>query len=357
MPPDLHGLLGIRLPILQAPMAGVSTPELAAAVSDAGGLGALGLGASSVPAAREAIVRTQAATQSPFHVNFFCHAPATRDPALEQAWIQRTGPLFAAYGAEPPANLHEIYDSFRSHDGFLQLLLELRPAVASFHFGLPLPHQIAAMQTAGITLLASATSVPDARQIAAAGLDGVIAQGWQAGGHRGVFDPDEPDAQLSTQDLTRMLAREIRLPIIAAGAIMDGADIRRALDDGAIAAQLGTAFIACPESAADPAYRARLAQGGATTMTRVISGRPARCLSNRFTQWGAKIAPADVPAYPCTYDLGKALNAAAKAQGETGFGAQWSGSRAADARAMPAARLMQLLEQELAQADSAISNG
>lgn len=339
--------IAIRLPILQAPMAGVATPEMAAAVSDAGGLGALGLGASTVEAAGRAIREVKERTAAPFNVNFFCHTPAARDRAVEQAWIGRAAPLFAGFGSEPPAQLHEIYDSFRSHDGFLDLVLAMRPAVVSFHFGLPQPQQIAAMRAAGLVLIASATSATEAREIEQAGLDAVVAQGWEAGGHRGIFDPDGADEQLSTEELTRRLVRETALPVIAAGGLMDGRDVRRALDWGASAAQLGTAFIACPESAADAAYRARLKQGGETVMTRVISGRPARCLSNRFTDWGASIPTREVPAYPCTYDLGKALNAAAKAAGDTGFGAQWSGMGASRAREEPAARVMRRLAEEL----------
>ena len=344
---NLIEMMAIRLPILQAPMAGVSTPAMAAAVSEAGGLGALGLGAATPEAAATAIRDTQSLTARPFNVNFFCHAPQPPDPAADRAWIDRAAPLFAGFGAAPPAELHEIYPSFRSHDQFLELVLELRPRVVSFHFGLPQSHQIAAMRAAGLILMASATSVEEARQIQDAGLDAVIAQGWEAGGHRGIFDPAAPDARLTTETLTRQLADRIDLPVIAAGGIMDGHDLRRALSWGAQAGQLGTAFVACPESAADAAYRARLSQGGETVMTPVISGRPARCLSNSFTDWGAGIAARAVAAYPRAYDLGKALNAAAKAAGQTGYGAQWSGMAADRARSLPAAQLMAVLAEEL----------
>ncbi|MFC3527583.1 NAD(P)H-dependent flavin oxidoreductase [Paracoccus mangrovi] len=345
---NLNEMLAIRLPILQAPMAGTSTPAMAAAVSEAGGLGALGLGAATVEAAAQAIRDTQERTSRAFNVNFFCHAPRPPDPAGDRVWIDRAAPLFQGFGARPPAELHDIYDSFRSHDRLLGMVLELRPRVVSFHFGLPQPHQIAAMRAAGLILMASATSLDEARQIRDAGLDAVIAQGWEAGGHRGIFDPAAPDARLSAEDLTRTLVREIPLPVIAAGGIMDGGDIGRALSWGAQAAQLGTAFVGCPESAADAAYRARLSQGGETVMTPVISGRPARCLSNSFTDWGAGVTADAVAAYPRAYDLGKALNAAAKAAGQTGYGAQWSGMGASRARAMPVSRLMAALADELA---------
>ena len=343
-------MLAMRLPILQAPMAGVSTPAMAAAVSGAGGLGALGLGAATVEAAATMIRDTQALTQRPFNVNFFCHTPRPSDAATDRAWIERATPLFAGFGAEPPTELHDIYASFRDHDRFLEVLLELRPRVASFHFGLPHPHQIAALRAAGLILMASATSADEARQIKDAGFDAVIAQGWEAGGHRGIFDPAAKDARLSTEDLTRELAQSTALPVIAAGGIMDGCDVSRALSWGAQAAQLGTAFVGCPESSADAAYRARLAQGGETAMTPAISGRPARCLSNSFTDWAKDIPAQDVAAYPRAYDLGKALNAAAKAAGQTGYGAQWSGMAADRARALPAVELMAVLEAEFSAA-------
>lgn len=159
-----------------------------------------------------------------------------------------------------------------------------------------------------------------------------------------MFDPDAPDARLNTLDLLRDLAG-LPVPVIAAGGIMTGADVARAVQTGAVAAQMGTAFLACPESAADAGYRAAL--GGETVMTRVISGRPARCVRNHFTDWGAGVTAGDVPDYPCTYDAGKALNAAAQAKGEAGFGAQWSGIGGAQARAMGAGALVRALAAEI----------
>lgn len=341
----MRPLRDLKLPLLQAPMAGVATPALAAAVSEAGALGALGLGAAGAEGAAAMIRQTQALTDRPFNVNLFCHRPARRDPAREAAWIARAAPVFAAFDAAPPEALSEIYLSFRQDDAMLRVLLESRPAVISFHFGLPREDQLAALREMSAVLIATATSEAEARQIETAGLDGIVAQGWEAGGHRGIFDPAGPDERLTTEALVRRLSRSTRLPLIAAGGLMDGADIRRALDWGAAAAQLGTAFIPCAESAADADYRARLS-GGATVMTPAISGRPARCLRNRITDWAADAAPKDVAPYPCAYDLGKALNAAARAKGEAGFGAHWSGTGAARARAMPAADLVARLAAE-----------
>ncbi len=212
---------------------------------------------------------------------------------------------------------------------------------------MPAADWITAFKSVGCTLIVSATCLDEARKIEAAGIDMIVAQGWEAGGHRGMFDPALPDDQLGTMALTHMLVAHTSVPVIVACGIMDGAGIRAALDLGAVAAQLGTAFIACPESSADEAYRAALNGEGArhTVMTRAISGRPARCLANQFTKWAAGDRH-DVPDYPIAYDPGKALNAAAKSAGESGFGAHWAGQGAPLHRAMPASSLVAKLWHE-----------
>jgi nitronate monooxygenase len=346
--PLLH-LLDIRWPIIQAPMAGVSSPAMAAAVANAGALGSIGVGATDAAGASKMIAAVRERSRHSLNVNVFCHRPPEANTAVETGWIERLRPEFRRYNTEPPSQLREIYRSFVADDAMLALFLETRPRVVSFHFGAPSPERMAALRDAGIILLASATSVAEARVVARAGVHAVVAQGYEAGGHRGVFDPDARDDQLGTLALTRLLVRELDIPVIAAGGIMDGAGIAAALRLGASAAQLGTAFIACPESDADAGFRATLAGDAAnhTIMTRAISGRPARCLSNRFTQIGASVAPRDIPAYPIAYDAGKALHAAAKAAGESGYGAQWAGQGAPLARAMPAADLVSKLASEL----------
>jgi nitronate monooxygenase len=347
----MHALLerlGLTAPIIQAPMAGTSTPALAAAVADAGGLGSIAIGHVGMEAAAADIARLRAATRRAFNVNVFCHAPAVRDPRAEAAWLATLAPEFARFAAAPPATIGEIYPSFVHDDARLALLTSTRAPVVSFHFGLPSPGGVAALKAAGSILLASATNVAEGLAVARAGVDAVIAQGFEAGGHRGVFDPDAPDEQLGTFALVRLLASRLEIPVIAAGAVMDGAGIAAALCLGAVAVQMGTAFIACPEAAPDPAHRDALPAGGAggrTVMTRAISGRPARGLANRFTDLGERLGRP--PAYPVAYDAGKALNAAAKARGETGYGAWWAGQGVALARAMPAARLIETLSAEL----------
>lgn len=327
-------------------MAGVSTSTLAAAVSNAGGLGSIGVGATDAAGAREMIEAIRARTNCAFNVNLFVHAPPRADKAREQGWIEALRPLFESFGAEPPSTLRTIYESFADNDEMLAMLIEVAPPVISFHFGIPGPEPTAALREAGCLLLATATSTAEAKLIEEAGIDMIVAQGWEAGGHRGVFDPSAPDDQLGTMTLTRLLVRQSTLPVIAAGGLMDGAGIRAALALGAVAAQLGTAFIGCPESSADADYRTALAGPSAnhTVMTKIVSGRPARCLANRFTQW--QPGKAQVPDYPIAYDAGKALHAAAKAAGENGFGAQWAGQGAPLSRSMDAAKLVALLWQE-----------
>lgn len=341
--------LGIELPIVQAPMAGVSTPEMAAAVSNAGGLGSLGVGPLDAQSTRQMIADVRAATDRPFNVNVFCNRPATADPAREAAWLARLGSEFQRHGATPPSRLREIYQTFLTDDAKLAVLLAERPAVVSFHFGLPAREKIEALHRAGIVLLATATTLEEGKSVAAAGIDAVVAQGYEAGGHRGVFDPDQPDDRLGTMALTRFLASKLDIPVIAAGGIMDGAGIAASLTLGAAAAQLGTAFIACPESLADAGYRAALLGPPAehTVMTTAISGRPARCLANRFTALGQGIGKGMVPDYPIAYDAGKALHAAARAAGEFGYGAQWAGQGAPLARALPTAKLIDCLRSEM----------
>lgn len=344
--------LGIETPIIQAPMAGVSTPEMAAAVCEAGGLGSIGVGSVDAPTARQVIAAVRAKTSRPFQVNVFCHRPAIASASRETAWLKRLEPEFAKYDAKPPARLTEIYRTFLTDDDKLHVLLEERPAVVSFHFGLPDRARIEALRNAGIVLVATATNLDEAKAIAAAGIDAVVAQGYEAGGHRGLFNPAGPDDRLGTMVLTRLLVSKLDLPVIAAGGIMDGAGVAAALMLGAAAAQLGTAFIACPESSADVGYRAALLGPAAahTVMTSAISGRPARCLANHFTALGESVEVKKIPDYPIAYDAGKALHLAAKATGEFGFGAQWAGQGIPLARALPAGELVVVIRREMEKA-------
>jgi nitronate monooxygenase len=282
-------------------------------------------------------------------VNFFCHAPAAEEPVKQQNWLKRLAPTFADFNATPPNHLHEIYSTFLTDDAKFQMVLDECPPVVSFHFGLPDAAKITALKDKGITLFSTAITLADAKVAQDAGIDAIVAQGWEAGGHRGIIDPDSNDTRLGTFALTRVLSENLFIPVIAAGGIMDGAGIRAALNMGAACAQMGTAFIDTDHSLADEAYRSALHSDAAhnTMMTPVISGRLARCLANEFTQWDELVDPADIPDYPIAYDAAKSLIAAGKAAGNSGYGAQWAGQGAPLSRAMSVVELMKTLKSEL----------
>ena len=340
--------LGIKHPILLAPMAGVSTPELAAEVSNSGGLGSLGLGANNVSSAREQIIKTQALTDAPFQVNFFCHQPQILNEQEAQHWIEYLTPEFQRFHAQPPQTLQCIYPSFLDHDDFLNLVLETQPKAVSFHFGIPHPHQIQALKQAGIITLVSATNLAEAKAIEAAGIDIIIAQGIEAGGHRGIFNADL-DGAVKTADLVQLMTQHCDTPVIAAGVIMNGRQAKKIISLGAQAVQLGTAFVQCKTSNANAAYRQALLNQPLTQITSSISGRPARGIINHWhTQVDHPQRPT-VAAYPYAYDLAKQLHAIATQAGDSGYGAFWAGSNVAQIREMEARDLINQLILEMSE--------
>jgi len=341
--------LALAYPFIQAPMAGVSTPALALAVSEAGALGSLATGATpSASLVAQQVANLQSATDKPFNINVFCHQPAVIDPGRNTEWLAYLRPFFAALGSEPPASLSEVYQSFLTNEELLRVLVAAQPRVVSFHFGLPTAAQAAALRQAGCLLLACVTSVAEGRAAVALGVDGLVAQGIEAGGHRGVFD-GSTDTYEPALALTRQLVRALPLPVITAGGLMAGADVAAAMRAGAVAAQLGTAFVTCPESAASDTYRTALLHQPPlpTQLTEVISGRPARGLVNRFMLEVDQPGRPAVAPYSYAYVAGKALVAAAQQAGEPGFAVQWAGTGAGRARALPAAELVQVLAAEL----------
>lgn len=321
--------LGITYPIIQAPMAGVSTPAMAAAASNAGALGSVALGASNATQAAEILEQTRKLTTRPFSANFFCHTPAQLDATKDAAWIKHLQPFLDEFGANISLPLKEIYQSFTSDTEMQNLLLQQPPAVISFHFGLPAPALISKFKNLGVTLIATATNMEEARKIEAAGLDAIVAQGIEAGGHRGSFDGIE-DAEIGTFALVRLLASHSKLPIIAAGGIMDGQGIAAAMQLGAQAVQLGTAFLLTSESNANDSYRALLKSERASTtrITAAISGRRARGIVNRFIREIDTATAPPVPAYPAAYDAAKQLHTQASAHGNHEFSAYWAGQGA-----------------------------
>ncbi|MFW1771851.1 NAD(P)H-dependent flavin oxidoreductase [Acinetobacter seifertii] len=338
--------LAIKHPIFLAPMAGVSTPELAAEVSNQGGLGSLGLGANTPQSAREQILKTQALTENSFQVNFFCHQSTELNLEKAQQWIEYLRPHFEKFGVQPPQELHCIYPSFLDNDDFLNVVLETKPKAVSFHFGIPHPHQIKALKEAGILTMVSATNLIEAQAIEAAGIDIIIAQGIEAGGHRGIFNQTF-DAAIKTSDLVQLIVKHCKLPVVAAGGIMTGLQAKHMLGLGATAVQLGTAFVQCQTSNASAEYRKALFTEPVTQISASLSGRPARGLLNHWhTKIDSPTRPLQ-PEYPYAYDLAKQLNALASKHHDYGFGAFWAGSNVAQIRELGASDLVNQLVVEM----------
>lgn len=339
-------LLEIKHPIFLAPMAGVSTPTLAAEVSNQGALGSLGLGANTPESAKAQILKTQELTDLPFQVNFFCHQPEPLNAEIAKQWIEYLQPEFAKFDATPPTQLNCIYPSFLENDDFLNVVLETKPKAVSFHFGIPHPHQIQALKQAGIITMVSATNLIEAQQIEAAGIDIIIAQGIEAGGHRGIFN-QYIDAAIKTSDLVQLLTQHCTCPVIAAGGIMNGDQAKTMFKLGAAAVQLGTAFVQCKSSSANAAYRKALFSQKITQISASLSGRPARGLPGTWhTQIDGPHRPT-VPAYPYSYDLAKQLMSIASQHDDFSYGAFWAGSNVAQIRELEAADLVNQLIVEI----------
>jgi nitronate monooxygenase len=349
--------LKLKYPVVQAPMAGVGTPELATAVSNEGGLGSIAVGASTPEVARKMVADMKNRTSASFAVNFFCHRPANLDPSVNKTWLSFLEPTFSEFQTEPPKSLSEIYQTFVENSRFLEILLGSPPQAVSFHFGVPSANFVEKLHKAGIYTMATATSLEEAQAIESVGINAIVAQGYEAGGHRGIFDPGKEDLAIGTLALVRMIVTRTKLPVIAAGGIMDGAGISAAMKLGAAGVQLGTAFILCPESSASQEYRSQLKseRSHKTGITKNISGRPARGIINRFhtLRDTSKTMPT-VPDYPIAYDAGKALNTASQRLGNFEFAPHWAGQGAPLAREMPAADLFRTLiaEWKAAEANS-----
>ncbi|SLN36326.1 NAD(P)H-dependent flavin oxidoreductase [Oceanibacterium hippocampi] len=333
-------LLGIEHPIVLAPMAGTGTPELAIAVSNAGGLGSLGCGMMSEPALREATGAMRAGTNLPFNLNFFATPAPAKDPAILARARERLRPWYRDLGlGEPPGELPEFGPGF--DDAMLAVVLELRPRVVSFHFGVPGAEALAALKEAGIVLISTATNVAEARALEAAGMDAVIAQGWEAGGHRGSHRPTEPWDGVGTFALVPQIADAVSLPVIAAGGVGDGRGIAAAMALGASGVQIGTGFLACPEAGTDPARRALLRKAGDmdTIATDAFSGGVARAVRSRYAvEMERRREP--WPAFPAMAALSGPIGKAAD-DAEASF--HLYGQAAALSRDLPAAELVEKL--------------
>jgi nitronate monooxygenase len=337
----LRDRLGLAHPIILAPMAGAGGVELAIAVAKAGGLGSLPCGMASPEQIEREVAQFRQSSSAPLNLNFFCHS---LDEQVDNSqWRAVLAPYYAAYGAEPgpPPPLRRPFSA-----EWADLVEALRPEMVSFHFGLPAPDLLDRVRATGAFVVGSATSLAEGRWLAERGVDAVIAQGWEAGGHSGYFLTDAPE-QIGLFALVRLLAASLPVPVIAAGGIVDGRGIAAALTLGASAVQLGTAFLGAPESLIAEPYRRALASRRAehSVMTNLISGRLARGIPNRLVTELGPVRP-EAPAYPHASTAIAPLRRAAEAQGRDDFTPLWAGQAAALARAEPAKDTVERLARE-----------
>jgi len=343
----LIDLFGIEHPIVLAPMAGAMDVELAIAVAQAGGFGSLPSALLDAEKLRAQVAQFQAAAPGkPLNLNFFVHRPAVPNNAREHAWREALKPYYAELDIDPAA---PVPASNRApfNDALCEVVEEIRPRVVSFHFGLPTPALVKRVQAASSLILGSATTVAEARWLEDHGCDVVIAQGFEAGGHRGHFLSDNLAAQPGTFALVPQVVDAVNVPVIAAGGISDARGIVAALALGAAAVQIGSAYLHCPESKIMPPHRAALKSAGddGTVVTNLMTGRPARGIVNRVMRELGPLSPL-APEFPLAGGALAPLNAKAQAQGSGDFSAMWAGQAAGLGRALPARELTRKLADE-----------
>jgi len=336
----LESLLGTQYPVIQAPMALGQTSALAIAASNAGGLGSLACATLTTDTLRGELQAMRAGTDKPYNVNFFCHTPPVPDANREAVWREALAPYFAEYGIDPatiPAGPGREPFTRQVAD----IVEEFRPPVVSFHFGLPAPELVDRVKSWGSKVLASATTVEEAVWLERNGADAIIAQGNEAGGHRGMFLTDDIASQLGTFALLPQVAAAVRVPVIAAGGIADARGVAAAHALGASGVQIGTAFLLCPEATSNPVHRAAIKSAAAscTALTNLFTGRPARGIVNRLMRELGPISPA-APAFPLATAAIAPLRAKAEAGGLGDFSPLWCGQNASACREVPAAQLL-----------------
>jgi nitronate monooxygenase len=339
--------LGSALPLIQAPMAGFQGAALAIAVCKAGGLGSLPCALLTVEAMRKELAAIRAATDRPYNVNFFTHTPPAADARREAAWRSALAPYYQEYGIDPnviPAGPGRAPFTAEAADA----LQEFKPAVVSFHFGLPAAALLERVRACGAKILASATTVDEALWLEAHGVDAVIAQGAEAGGHRGNFLTEDLTSQPGTFALVPQVVRAVKVPVIAAGGIADANGVAAAIKLGAAAVQVGTAYLLCPEATTSAVHRAALKSEAArnTALTNIFTGRPARGILNRVMR---ELGPmnAAAPAFPLATSAIAPLRAKGEAQGSGDFSPLWSGQNATGCREIPAGELTRALAEGL----------
>lgn len=328
-------------------MAGAQGSALAVAVSNAGGLGSLPCAMLGLDAMRDELAKIKAQTGRPFNVNFFCHTPPAPDARREAAWRAALSPFYKKYGIDPgsiPAGPGRAPFSAEA----ARVLSEFKPAVVSFHFGLPSAELLARTRAWGAKLLASATTVEEALWLEAHGVDAIVAQGLEAGGHRGNFLSDDLSTQIGTFALLPQIVRAVKLPVIAAGGIADAQGVVAAMALGAAGVQIGTAYLLCPEATTSAVHRAALKSGAGrhTALTNLFTGRPARGIVNHVMKELGAISDA-APAFPLAASAIAPLRARAESEGSGDFSPLWSGQNASGCREVPAARLTRELAANL----------
>lgn len=346
---DLLQKLGVKLPIIQAPMAGSDSVELCAAVSNAGGLGSLACAMLTADSVRQAVERIREKTEKPFNLNFFCHTVEADDPAREQAWRALLQPYYAEEGlildATAPFALRRPFD-----DDMCSVIEDVRPPVVSFHFGLPASRLLARLKASGTFVLASATTVEEAKWLESNGADAIIAQGVEAGGHRGMFLTKDIATQIGLFSLLPQVVDAVSLPVIAAGGIAEGRGVAAAQILGAQAVQLGTAYLFCPEASLNARHAGALlnARDDNTALTNLFSGRPARGIVNRLMREHGPMNDT-APAFPFAGRALAPLRAKADAENRNDFNNLWAGQTAILAPRLPAAELTRKLADDAAQ--------
>ena len=343
MPCQLTRLFGIELPIIQAPMAGVQGSALTIAVSQAGGLGSLPCAMLSLEALGAALTQIRAQTTKPINVNFFCHYEPEPQAAKQAMWLKQLAPYFAELGIHPDTQAagaqRAPYTSAQA-----EVLAKFKPEVVSFHFGLPNEDLLLEIKSWGSKIISTATTVEEALWLEARGVDAIIAQGLEAGGHRGHFLSDDLTEQHGTFSLLPQIIAAVDVPVIAAGGIVDAKTVRAAMAMGASAVQVGTAYLLCPECTTSEIHRAALQSEAAqhTALTNLFSGRPARGIVNRFM---AELGPINnaVPDFPLASSAVAGLRSAAEQQGFGDFSPLWCGQNATGCQAIPAAELTKQL--------------
>jgi nitronate monooxygenase len=335
----LQALLGIELPIIQAPMAGVQDSRLAVAVSNAGGLGSLPCAMLNPDAMRKELAHIAAHTTQPYNVNFFCHTPPTPSAEREAGWRALLAPYYRELGldlAAVPAGLLRAPFGTEAAD----VLDDFKPAVVSFHFGLPPAELLARVRAGGSKIFSSATTVDEARWLEAHGVDAIIAQGFEAGGHRGMFLSDDLSTQVGTFALLPQIVQAVAIPVVAAGGIADAKGVAAAMALGAAGVQVGTAYLLCPEATTSAVHKAALRSEAArhTAVTNLFSGRPARGIVNRLMRELGPVSTA-VPDFPLAASALAPLRAKAEGQHRGDFSPLWSGQNASGCREITAAEL------------------